>query len=96
MPSPFSLGAQNADSAFSTFVDGDVTFFNASLTTAQTEVAVAHGLSGAPDFVLIQSANAAVAGDYDTGWSADATTLTIIALDTAADNTVSVFAANLS
>jgi hypothetical protein len=96
MPSPFSLGAQNADNAFSTFIDGDVTFFSVAMTTAQTQSDVAHGLSAAPDFVIVGNGNASVAGDQETGWSATATTLTVIALDTAASNTVSVFAANLS
>jgi hypothetical protein len=96
MPSPFSLGAQNADNAFSTFVDGDVTFFSVTMTTAQTQSDVAHGLSAAPDFVLVTGATQGGGADDGVGWSSDATTITVIATDTSATNTVSVFAANLS
>jgi hypothetical protein len=96
MPSPFSLGAQNADNAFSTFVDGDVTFFNVALTTLQTIGTVAHGLSAAPDFVLLQGSSQELAASVGTAWSATATTLTVIHDATAADETISVFAANLS
>jgi hypothetical protein len=101
MPSPFSQGAQNADTAFSTFVDGDVTFFNSSLTTAQTIATVAHGLSAAPDFVLVThdsgddiASTIATAGLI--GWSATATTLTLTCDNTAGSAVLSVFAANLS
>ena len=98
MSSPFSQGAQNADKAFSQFVDGDVTFFSVSLTTIQTQSSVAHGLSAAPDFVIAagQYAGAASAASDLIGWSATATTLTVIANNTVAADVISVFAANIS
>ena len=97
MPSPFSLGVQNADHAFDGFSDGQVTFFNVSLTTLQTVAEVAHGFAGTPDFVMVSL------GEFEiesvaTGprWSATATTLTINYDQTLLSGSVSVFAANLS
>lgn len=96
MPSPFSQGAQNADTAFSTFVDGDVTFFNISLTTLQTIGTVAHGLSAAPDFVILGLGDLDAAASAGSSWSATATTLTVSHDNTLVDETIAVFAANLS
>lgn len=96
MPSPFSQGAQNADKAYSAFVDGDVTFFTVALTTIQTIGTAAHGLSAAPDFVLMSNSAAGAASANGTGWSATATTLTVTSDNTGAAETITVFAANLS
>jgi hypothetical protein len=96
MPSPFSNGAQNADKAFSRFVNGDVTFFTITMTTIQTVGTVAHGLSAAPDFVIASSSNPAVAGGGGVGWSATATTLTVTQNDTLATTTLTGFAGNVS
>jgi hypothetical protein len=97
MPSPFSLGAKNSDKAFSRFVDGDVTFFTVALTTIQTQVEVAHGLSAAPDFALLSSnAIALAASTGHQGYSATATTITVIDDNTAAATTVSVLCGNIS
>jgi hypothetical protein len=100
MPSPFSLGAQNADKAFSRFVSGDVTFLNGALTTLQTVGTVAHGLSAAPDFVILQTDAMTGASTTTTngitGWSATATTLTYTCDNTAAAQVVSIIAGNIS
>ena len=103
MPSPFSLGVQNADAIF----DGataagvlgleslfdDVLVTTAILTTADIALGIAHGLAATPDFVLLSY----TPGDNGegTGWSANATTLTLTKVDTEAIQTASVFAAVL-
>jgi hypothetical protein len=96
MPSPFSNGAQNADKAFSHFANGDVTFLNVALTTIQTIGTAAHGLSAAPDFVLVNGSAVTANSTNGIGWSADATTLTVTVDNTAAPVTVSVLAGNFS
>ena len=94
--SAFTKGAQNAAALGDGLVIGDITIFSVSVTTAQTESAVAHGLSAAPDWVLISS-NVAALGGEGLGWEATATTLTIIVADTnGGDQTLSVIAGNLS
>lgn len=97
MPTPFTLGAQNADRVFGLFADGDVTFLTVAINATTADTAVAHGLSGTPDFVFLSTnttddAAGAAAG---VGWSANATTLTITQ-QTAGNATVSVIAGNLS
>lgn len=94
--SAYTKGAQNAAALGDGLVYGDITIFSVAMTTAQTEAAVAHGLSAAPDWVLLGGNTAALAGE-GLGWSATATTLTIVKTDTnGGDLTVSVLAANLS
>ncbi len=96
MPSPFSLGAQNADRVFDGFVDGDVGVGAHTFTTAETVYTVAHGMSAAPDWVLLTCSDAAI-GAEGLGWSATATTLTINLVDTnAGEPVVSWLAGNLS
>jgi len=95
MVSPYSLGAQNAKTAFGVFVDGDLLAGAVTLTTAQTQATVAHGLSAAPDFCLM-GIDAAASGGEGIGWSATATTLTIIQIDTQLGAVVSYLAGNLT
>ena len=96
MPSPFSLGVQNADEAFDAFADNGMAVGSVSMTTAETESAVAHGMSAAPDWVLLTGNTALLAGE-GLGWAATATTLTIVKTDTNGGNlTVSYIAGNLS
>ena len=96
MPSPFSQGAQNADKAFSQFANGDVTFFTVTLTTLQTVGTTAHGLSAAPDFVILGLGALDSAASVGASWSATATTLTVSHDCTTAIENISVFAANIS
>ena len=93
MPSPFSNGLQNADKLFDTAGNGDVTFFTVVMTTAQTVGTAAHGLSGAPDFVIFSGSSAVGVSSYASGWSADATTLTVTRDNTGGTDTLTVFAA---
>ena len=94
MPSPFSNGLQNADKLFDTAGNGDVTFFTVVMTTAQTVGTAAHGLTGAPDFVIFQGSSAlGSTSSAVSGWSATATTLTVTIDNTSGTDTLSVFAA---
>lgn len=91
MPSPFSNGVQNADKVFDILAEGKVKAGASALTTAQTSVAIAHGLGAAPDFVLVtDSAN------VHPSWAATATTLTITSAETNAASRVSYIAGILA
>ena len=105
MPSPFSQGVQNADSIFSAVNSGSVTALasmfddvlvtTATLTTADIALPIAHGLSGTPDFVLLGFKGSQTGIIEGFGWTANATTLTILKTDTQAQQIASVFAAVL-
>lgn len=100
MASPFSNGLQNAAKLFDTGTNGNVTFFNVSLTTLQTVTTVAHGFTAAPDFVLLAPAAMSGASTATTnglvGWSATATTLTVTVDNTAGTSPLSVFAMRIA
>ncbi len=97
MPSPFSLGVQNADAIFDTstldaanitamakvaIAFDDILISTATLTTADVALGVAHGLSAAPDFVLFTGSNDSASIVEGMSWTADATTLTFLKVDT--------------
>ena len=92
MASPFSEGAQNADVAFRGFTQQQFVTGNAAYSAADTEVAVAHGLSAAPDWCLLGSTGTAAGIAEGVMWTANATTLTITVVDTQAACTVSYMA----
>ncbi len=96
MPSPFSLGAQNADKVFDDFVDGDVKFATALMTTADIALGVTHGLSGTPDFVIFMGSNSSASIAEGMSWTADATTITFLKVDTQDTAIISYIAGNLS
>lgn len=96
MPSPFSLGAQNADQVFDNFVDGDIIFATALMTTADVALGVAHGLSAAPDFVIFMGSNSSASIAEGMSWTSDATTITFLKVDTQDTAIISYIAGNLS
>jgi hypothetical protein len=96
MPTPFTNGAQNADKLFSKFANGDVTFFTMATTTIQTVATAAHGLSAAPDFVIVGLGSLDAAASAGSSWSATATTLTVSHDNTLVAETICVFVANIS
>ena len=96
MPSPFSRGLQNADRAFEVFDEGEVLLGSVAMTTADTAIAVTHGLTGTPDFVLMMSSAAGAAVAEGLSWTADATTLTIAKVDTQAEAVISYIAGVLT
>jgi len=97
MPSPFSQGVQNADDMFdSSTIDAanisamaklavafdDILISTATLTTADVAFPVAHGLSATPDFVLFTGSNDSASIVEGMSWTANATTLTFLKVDT--------------
>ncbi len=109
MPTGFSLGVQNADVVYDGIADGDAKLVGAAvvaaafddvlvttaiLTTTDIALGIAHGLSATPNFVLMTLTPGN--NSEGTGWSANATTLTLTKVDTQAIQTASVFAAVLS
>jgi hypothetical protein len=89
MPSPFSLGVQNADRLFDGFVDGSVAIGN---TSSDTGSAAVTGLGFTPDWVIATMAGV----NALTGWSATSTTLTITGRSTTTACVISYIAGNLS
>ena len=55
MPGPYTKGAQNAETLFALFDIGDVTAGSATIDASATSVTVTHGLSGTPDFFLLDT-----------------------------------------
>ena len=96
MASPYSLGAQNSQNAFDNFPDGDIVFATALMTTADVALGVTHGLSGTPDFVIFMGSNTSASIAEGMSWTADATTLTFLKVDTQDTAIISYIAGNLS
>ena len=96
MPSSSSLGAQNAQDIFDNFADGDIVFATALMTTADVALGVAHGLSGAPDFVIFMGSNDSASIAEGMSWTSDATTITFLKVDTQDTAIISYIAGNLS
>lgn len=92
MPSPFSLGVQNADRIFDGFVDGSVAVgVIASGTGAGTVTTATLGFT--PDWVLFSVENAEGAA---THWATTSTTLTLTGRSTTTAGTIAYIAGNLS
>ncbi len=96
MPSAFGLGLTNAEGLFDGFASGDIVIGTQAMTTADVALGVAHGLSGTPDFVLFTTGQAAAAAAEGLAWTANATTLTWLKVDTQAATTFSYLYGNLS
>jgi len=96
MISPYSLGAQNAKTAFGVFVDGDILVGSILLTTTDVAIGVAHGLSATPDWVLLMSSGTGANNAQGLSWTANATTLTLAKVDTGSQSTISYMAGNLT
>jgi hypothetical protein len=88
MPSPFSLGAQNADLAFDNFVDDEI---QTGLVASATGDATVTGLGFTPDWVIAQLNVEGIT----VGWSATSTTLTFAKSGTTAAS-VSYICGNLT
>ncbi len=96
MPSPFSKGAQNADRQFGKFADGQVILSTQAMTTSDIALGIAHGLSSTPDFVLFSTSQAAATAAEGLAWTANATTLTFLKVDTQNPATFSYIYGNLT
>ncbi len=96
MPSPYNLGSKNADVAFGGFVDGDIVFGTALMTTADVALDVAHGLSATPDFVIFMGSNSSSSIAEGMSWTANATTITFLKVDTQDTAIISYIAGNLT
>jgi len=92
----FGGGLTNAESVFDNFAVGDIVFATALMTTADVALGVAHGLSGAPDFVIFQGSNDAASIVEGMAWTSNATTLTFLKVDTQDTAIISYIAGNLS
>lgn len=90
MPSPFSLGAQNADLAFGGFTDDQIA---AGGIASGTGAGTATGLGFTPDWVVFSISGAATNSAY---WTATSTTLTITGRSTTTAGVISYIAGNLS
>lgn len=89
MPSPYSLGAQNADAIFDGFTDGQVAV---GVVASGTGAGAVTGLGFTPDWVLFEvGANANA-----ISWSATSTTLTLTGRSTTTAATISYICGNLS
>ena len=95
MASPFSKGVQAADKAFELFEGNDMLAGSAGYSAADTIVAVAHGLSAAPDWCILGFEGVIAGSAEGVMWSATATTLTITIADTTDACTVSYLAGRL-
>ncbi len=92
----FGLGLKNAESVFDNFADGDIVFATALMTTADVALPVAHGLSGTPDFVIFMGSNSSASIVEGMSWTANATTITFLKVDTQDTAIISYIAGNLS
>lgn len=88
-------GASSGSVTALTSLFDDVLVTTATLTTADIALPIAHGLSGTPDFVLLGFSGSQTGIIEGFGWTANATTLTILKTDTQAQQIASVFAAVL-
>ncbi len=91
MPAGFTRAEANAKDFGDEFTIAGLLIANSALTTAQTTVAVAHGLGAAPTFVLVKGTTAS-----SISWTAGATTITFTSTETNAPETISYLAAILS
>jgi hypothetical protein len=94
MPTPFTKGAQAAEALFDA-LEAKGIIGVASGTTGQTDIAVAHGLGEAPDFVLLGGNGSVDEVAAGIQWAATATTLTITVNDTGAPKSVAYLASVL-
>ena len=96
MPTPYQLGGKNAIKAMGVFVDGDIKFATALMTTNDVALGVAHGLSAAPDFVIFTGSNSSASIVEGMSWTANATTITFLKVDTQDTAIISYIAGNLT
>ena len=92
----FGTGLTNAESCFDNFVIGEIVFATANMTTADTALGIAHGMSAAPDFVIFTGSNSSASIVEGMSWTANATTLSFLKVDTQDTAIISYIAGNLS
>lgn len=92
----FGGGLTNAESVFDNFAVGDIVFATVNMTTNDVALGVAHGLSGAPDFVIFMGSNNSASIAEGMSWTSNATTLTFLKVDTQDTAIISYIAGNLS
>lgn len=82
MPGPYTKGAQNAEVLGALFDIGDVTAGSTSIDASATVVVVTHGLSGTPDFFLLDTPEEQLATRLPFVTAIGATTFSIAHSDT--------------
>lgn len=96
MSRSYGKALSNAAAEFDKFATGDIVFATALMTTADIALGVAHGMSGAPDFVIFMGSNSSASIVEGMSWTSDATTLTFLKVDTQDLAIISYIAGNLS
>lgn len=82
MPGPYTKGAQNAEVLGALFDTGDIVAGTATIAWTTTTVAVTHGLSGTPNFFLLDTPEEQLATRLPFVTSIGATTFNVSHSDT--------------